>query len=300
MFSQTPPEPRRRVRSAWVRLAAMTVLFLLVMVVAAGVRAAAGHTPVLSLLAGAAVAVGGIAVYAAVVRAMEQRAVTELDPATATSELGKGFLIGLGLFTATIALISMFGGYSTAGGGSFGGMAAVLGLMAGVAVTEELLFRGVVFRLLEELGGTTAALVVSAVLFGSIHLVNPGATVWGAVAIAVEAGLMLGAAYVATRNLWVPIGLHLAWNFASRGIYGATVSGDDATPTGLVQGVFSGPAALTGGGFGPEASVFAILVCAVPTVLFLRAAKRRDRLHTRRTTATTTSAAAVSGDAAGR
>ncbi|MDT0300650.1 CPBP family intramembrane glutamic endopeptidase [Streptomonospora wellingtoniae] len=137
---------------------------------------------------------------------MEQRAGVELDPATAASGLARGFLIGLGLFTATIALIAMFGGYETAGGRSFGGMAAVLGLMTGVAVTEELLFRGVLFRLLEEVGGTSAALVVSAVLFGAVHLANPGSTVWGALAIAVEAGLMLGAAYAATRNLWVPIG----------------------------------------------------------------------------------------------
>ncbi|PSK95357.1 hypothetical protein CLV63_11517 [Murinocardiopsis flavida] len=293
LFSQGPVEQRRRVRSAWVRLPAMAALILGVIIVAAGVRTVAGDNPFLSLSAGAVVAVGALIAYAAVVRAMEQRAVVELDPAAAYSGTANGFLLGLALFTATIALISMFGGYGTKGGGSVGGMLAVLGLMTGVAVTEELLFRGVVFRLLEELGGTRIALTASAVLFGAIHLVNPGATVWGAVAIGVEAGLMLGAAYVATRNLWVPIGIHLAWNFAGRGIYGATISGDEVTPSGLVHGVFSGPTAVTGGGFGPEASIFAILVCSVPTILFLRAAKRRGRLYSRRRPADTASSAAA-------
>ncbi len=86
---------------------------------------------------------------------------------------------------------------------------------------------------------------------------------------------MLGAAYVACQNLWVPIGLHLAWNWAQAGIFGVTVSGSDLSSLGLFESTMSGPAVLTGGGFGPEASVFAILVCAVPTVLFLR--KARDR-----------------------
>ncbi|MEU9187346.1 CPBP family intramembrane glutamic endopeptidase [Streptomyces sp. NPDC048484] len=281
LFSQEPLVPTRRVWPAGVRLAVLAVLLLAVMALAAGVRAVAGSNPALSLLAGAVVVAGSLIAYAAAVRAMEQRAVVELDPATATSALRTGSLAGVGLFTATLVLIAVFGGYGTDGGGSVGGMLAVLGLMTGVAVTEELLFRGVVFRLLEELTGTRAAVAVSAPLFGVIHLLNPGATVWGALAIAVEAGLMLGAAYAATRNLWLPIGLHLGWNFAGRGIYGAGISGDDTTPVGLVQGVFSGPEAITGGDFGPEASIFAVLVCAVPTILFLRAAKRRGRLYTR-------------------
>ncbi|MFD9321186.1 CPBP family intramembrane glutamic endopeptidase [Streptomyces sp. NPDC060053] len=282
LFSQEPFVVSRRVRPAGVRLVAMVVLFVAVTSLAAGARAVAGDDPLLSLLFGAAVVALALTSYAAVVRALEQRPVSELDTTTAASGLRTGTLVGLGLFTATIAIVALFGGYGTKGGVSVGGAVTVFGTMAGVAVTEELLFRGVVFRLLEELTGTRGALTISALLFGVLHLVNPDATVWGALAIAVEGGLMLGAAYVATRSLWLPIGLHLGWNFAESGIYGTTVSGNEDAPAGLLQGVLSGPDALTGGSFGPEAGVAAILVCVVPTVVFLRAAGRRGGFRTRR------------------
>ncbi len=281
LFAQTPVVASRRVRPAAVRLVVSAVALIAVMGAAAGIRAVAGADPVLSLIGGALVTVGALAAYAALVRALEQRPVTELDPGRARRDLSVGTLTGLALFLAAFALIALFGGYDTEGGVSVGGAITVFGLMTGVAVTEELLFRGVLFRLVEELAGTKGALAVSAVLFGGLHLLNPDATVWGALAIAVEGGVMLGAAYAATRSLWVPIGLHLGWNYALSGIVGVTVSGDDTGPRGLLQGVLSGPETLTGGAFGPEASLFAILVCAVPTVYCLRAAGRRGRITAR-------------------
>ncbi|NEE36450.1 CAAX amino terminal protease self- immunity [Streptomyces sp. ADI98-12] len=280
-FSQAPFVSTRRVWPTGVRLAVLVVLFLLVTGLAAGMRSVAGDNPVLSLTFGVAAAVIALAVYAAAVRFLEQRPVSELDTTGAVPTLRRGALVGLGLFTATLALIALSGGYGTRGGVSVGGAFTVLGMMVGVAVVEEILFRGIVFRLVEQLTGTLGALAVSGVLFGALHLVNSGATVWGALAIAVEAGLMLGAAYAATRTLWLPIGLHLGWNFAVSGVFGVTVSGNQDMPAGLFHSVLSGPAAITGGDFGPEASVFAILVCAVPAVVFLRSAKRRGRLHSR-------------------
>ncbi|MFD8421695.1 CPBP family intramembrane glutamic endopeptidase [Streptomyces sp. NPDC059466] len=279
--SRTPFKNVRPPMSTGGRLVLMVVLFLVVTALAAGIRAVAGTNPFLSVIAGAVVAVGALKVYSVVVRAVEKRALPELDATAAVSGLRNGTLLGLVLFTATIALIAVFGGYGTKGGVSFGAAIAVLGTMAGVAVVEELLFRGIVFRLVEQLVGTRNVLVITGVLFGGLHLVNSGATVWGALAIAVEAGLMLGAAYAATRTLWLPIGLHFGWNFAESGIFGTTVSGNEGTPAGLLHGVLSGPAAITGGHFGPEASIFAIIICAVPTVLLLRTAKRRGHLHTR-------------------
>ena len=188
-----------------------------------------------------------------------------------------GFGLGLLLFGIVIALIAMFGGYRIAGWGSVSGMIATLGIMCGVAVTEELLFRGVLFRLLEKGTGTAVALTVSGLLFGALHLVNPGATLWGALAIAAEAGVLLGAAYTASRRLWLPIGLHLGWNFAESGLFGATDSGS-SFHGGLVRGVAHGPAVLSGGGFGPEASIFAVLIGAIASAVLLRRAARAGRI----------------------
>ncbi|MFJ3666956.1 lysostaphin resistance A-like protein [Streptomyces sp. NPDC090106] len=281
LFDQAPVVPSRRVYPAGVRLVVMTVALVVVTALAAGVRALAGDNFLLSLVGGALIVCGALCVYAFGMRRLEQRPVTELAPVQARSGLLTGTLTGFGLFTATLVLIALFGGYGTEGGVSIAGLLTVFGLMTGVAVTEELLFRGVLFRLVEELAGTKGALIVSAVLFGGLHLLNPKATVWGALAIAVEGGVMLGAVYAATRSLWLPIGVHFGWNFALSGVFGVTVSGDDSGPGGLLHGALTGPSVLTGGTFGPEASLFAILVCSVPTVYFLRAARRQGRLFPR-------------------
>ncbi|MET7336701.1 CPBP family intramembrane glutamic endopeptidase [Nonomuraea sp. NPDC005650] len=165
--------------------------------------------------------------------------------------------------------------------GSFGGFIGTAGMMASVAVAEELLFRGVLFRIVEERTGTVIALVVSAVLFGATHLVNVNATLWGALSLALTGGTMTAAAYVATRSLWLPISLHFAWNFTHAGIFGVVLSGSNLPPHGLLNATLSGPAPLTGGTFGPEASLLALLVCLGPTVVWLRRAARTGQLRPR-------------------
>ncbi|WP_406423962.1 CPBP family intramembrane glutamic endopeptidase [Streptomyces sp. NBC_01589] len=274
--------PARWATSTWVRLPVLFVLMLAVGGITSAINSAAAATPLTALIGG--VATGGLALaaYARLVRYLEGRGrPQELAPAQARPELCRGALLGLGLFTVTIALVAMTGGYHIHGWGSIGGALTTLGLMSCVAVTEELAFRGALFRVLEEKTGTWGALAVSGLAFGGLHLVNPDATLWGALAIAVEAGLMFGALYAATRSLWLPIGLHLGWNMAEQGIYGTVVSGSGTGTGGLLHASVSGPQALTGGDFGPEASIFAVLVCAVPTVLFLITAKRQGRIYTR-------------------
>jgi hypothetical protein len=101
---------------------------------------------------------------------------------------------------------------------------------------------------------------VSAALFGLLHALNPGATMTSTVAIALEAGVLLAAAYALTRNLWFPIGLHLGWNFTEGGIFGASISGG-AAGKGIFSVSLAGPDLITGGKFGPEASMVAIAVC---------------------------------------
>lgn len=92
---------------------------------------------------------------------------------------------------------------------------------------------------------------------------------------------MLTAAYVATRRLWVPIGVHFGWNFAASGIFSTEVSGND-TPQGLLNSSMSGPELLTGGDFGPEGSVYAILFGVLVTIAFMWLAHRRGHVVPRR------------------
>ncbi|ATY16044.1 CPBP family intramembrane metalloprotease [Amycolatopsis sp. AA4] len=248
------------------------------MVAAGALNSALTGLGVLEFAIGVGTAAAALWCYLRLSRVVEQRPVAELSPANARAGVLRGMAIGAAAFVATMLLVLIFGGVDGFSGGSFWGFTATAGLMASVAVTEELLFRGVLFRIVERWLGTWGALALSAILFGVAHLVNPGASLWGALAIAVEAGLMLGAAYVATRTLWLPIGLHFAWNLAEGGVFGTTVSGADGGAGSLLHTLLSGPDVVTGGAFGPEASIFAVLVCAVPTVFFLRSAARRGRI----------------------
>jgi uncharacterized protein len=244
-----------------------------------GVAAVQGN-PVLTLVLGMATAVVAVIGYAWVVRRTERRAPAEVSVQGAAG-LGRGTLIGAALFSAVIASIALLGGYQVTGTGSVTGAVGLVGFMAAAAATEELIFRGVLFRIVEERAGTWGALVVTGLLFGLSHLLNPHASLWGAIVIAVEAGGMLAAAYAATRKLWLPIGLHFGWNFAEAGIFGTEVSGNGASK-GLLDGVTSGPALLTGGEFGPEASLCSVAACVLVMAGFLWMAGRRGHLVSRR------------------
>ena len=198
-------------------------------------------------------------------------------PKHAARDLIAGVAIGAILFSLVALELFIGGFYHVLNVQVTADLAAAAVLLIGGAIFEELLFRGVIFRLVEEWTGTWIALAVSAVPFGLAHVANPGATPVSSLTIALEAGILLGAAYVLTRNLWFPIGLHFAWNFCEGPIFGTQISGNtflrDATTAQLV-----GPSWITGGSFGPEAGVPAIVTCAIAAVLLLVVAARRNEI----------------------
>jgi uncharacterized protein len=107
-----------------------------------------------------------------------------------------------------------------------------------------------------------------ALVFGLSHYAPVEGALWGAFAIPMEAGLLLAAAYMVTRRLWIGIGLHMAWNFVQSGVFSGIVSGAVNQP-GLLKSTVEGPAILTGGNFGLEASIVAVLVCTGAGILML-------------------------------
>ncbi|MFF0227958.1 CPBP family intramembrane glutamic endopeptidase [Streptomyces sp. NPDC004629] len=246
-----------------------------------GVTAAQEKSPWLTLVVGVLTVVVAVPVYGWVVRRTEHRPVTEVARAGAGAAIVRGAAIGVVLCGAVIGNLAFLGYYRVDGLGSPAGAVGLFGFMAAAAVTEELLYRGVLFRIIEERTGTWLALTLTGALFGLSHLLNPHAELWGAVAIAVEAGGMLGAAYIATRNLWVPIGLHFGWNFTVGGIFSTEVSGN-GTPQGLLDAATSGPTPISGGDFGPEGSLYTVVFGVLTTIVFLWLARRRGHLVPRR------------------
>jgi uncharacterized protein len=218
---------------------------------------------------------------------IERRRVAELGfPArNAVREMGLGLLIGAVLLTGIVGAMALCGWYQVTGlrWQEPGGEAltfAVLGLVSYflVAVLEEVLFRGMLFRTVEEGLGTWAALALSALIFGLAHLLNENATLWSALAIALESGVLFGAAYIFTRALWMPIGLHWAWNYFEGYVYGTPVSG--GLQPGLLLPSISGPELWTGGAFGPEAGLIALILSGGLGLLALVLCARKGRLFT--------------------
>lgn len=213
-----------------------------------------------------------ILAYRFYVSRVERRPVIEFAARGAFLELFGGVLLGAAMFTLTLAILWMTGYYRLTGMGAWGVLFPAAMAAANAAITEELIFRGVIFRISEQASGTWLALIISAALFGAVHFLNPGAGLQGAVSIMLEAGVFLAAAFLLKRRLWFPIGAHFAWNFTQGGIFGLAVSGRKSAS--LLQGEVSGPLWISGGVFGLEASVAAIAICfLVAMLLLLRAAK---------------------------
>ncbi|GAA1777964.1 type II CAAX endopeptidase family protein [Streptomonospora arabica] len=232
--------------------------------------------PWLTLAVGLLTAALTVLVYAWVVRRTEKRAVAEVAPAGLVPQTALGTLMGAALFALVVLNIYFLGFYEVEGVGSVVGAVGLVGFMAAAAVTEEVLFRGVLYRIIEEKTGTWISLVVTSVLFCLWHMPNENATAMGLV-VAGVAGAMIAAAYAATRNLWLPIGLHFGWNFAAGGIFSTEVSGNGAT-RGLLDAELSGPTLITGGGFGPEGSLYSLAFCLLAALVFLWTAHRRGRV----------------------
>ena len=257
-------------------LATLNLLFVLLILFGAQslIRGRVNNTAglaILSLLVFSAYLVGH--------RFIEGRRPPELAGLLSLKEFLGGLALGVGLFSAVIAVLGLLRVYQLRGRGTTAGLGvgALTALFA--ATVEETLIRGFLFRIVQMLGGTWIAVLISSAFFGAGHAFNPGATVTSSVAIALEAGVLLAAAYVLTGRLWFPIGLHVGWNFAEGSLYGLSVSGFTAKDA-LTHGSLKGPAILTGAAFGPEASIIAVVLCFAIAILLLWRAARTGRIQT--------------------
>ena len=265
---------RRILASPPARILLLGFLLLLMMGLNEDVMKSHAGDPVKSVQHIIALAIAGIGLYIGYAQFIERRAVDELRVQGLGRELGIGLLIGAGLYTACELILMALGIYRITGLNPLTYMVPALAMAISSSVFEELLFRGVLFRAVETWFGSWAALVVSSLVFGLSHMMNPQATLQGALFIAVEAGILLAGAYMLTRRLWMSIGFHMAWNYTQSAIFSGVVSGTDAAP-GLIRSTTHGPALLTGGEFGVEASILALVLCTATGILLVVLAARR-------------------------
>jgi membrane protease YdiL (CAAX protease family) len=218
-----------------------------------------------------------LAVYVGFVQVVERRSASEVSLPGMGRELGIGLLLGAGLYTVCVLILMVLGIYRIDGFNSWQIPLGLLWLGLSSGFFEEMLFRGVLFRISEEVFGSWVALVVSSLAFGLIHLNNPGGTLQGVLFIAIEAGVLLAAAYLLTGRLWLSMGFHMAWNYTQAAILPVHVSGG-GTAQGLVKATIAGPDLLTGGIFGMESSLVAFVLLTTTGAILLILAVRRGRI----------------------
>jgi len=221
------------------------------------------------MLLSAAVAVAG---YRWFVMRLERRPVTELALAGAGRELWRGLGIGVLLVVATYSVLLASGAFIITGAVAPGVLLKPFPEQVMVAIFEEIVFRAIVFGMLQKFWGTKIALGVSTVIFVVAHMPNEGFSVLGAAMTAV-ASLALSGAYLLSGRLWLPIGLHFAWNFLCDAVFAVSVSGHSAR--GWLQVSTSGPAWLSGGDYGIEGSIVTGITWSMAAIVLLAIAYRR-------------------------
>ena len=224
-----------------------------------------------------------IAYYFYVVK-FEKRVVVELGTKGATQEFGYGFLLGAALMTTVVCVLWSANFYHVSGLNTWSVLIMPFATMLARSLGEELVFRVIVFRIVEEGMGSWFALLISSAFFGLGHIGNPNATWLSTLAIAVEAGLLLGVVYMITQRIWMAWGVHFAWNFMQGAVFGIEVSGTQQT--GLLKAEMSGPELITGGSFGVEASLLTVLLCLGVSFVFLKRTQRNGLFKGRKKTDT--------------
>lgn len=232
-----------------------------------------------NLVKGIFVSILAIGSYWLFYRKYENRIVTELSTSGIWKKLLAGIITGSGLQCLTILVVYLYGGFQVIAVNPLSTLIIPFTVAFTVSILEEILLRGIVFRITEEKWGSVIALIISGLIFAGLHLVNPHVTLVSVVCIIVV-GVLLGAAYMYYRNLWVPIAIHFAWNFTQNGIFGAVTSGNETTSS-LLTTQITGPELLTGGQFGPEGSIQAVLFCFIAAAVIIRLLYKQDKIMNR-------------------
>jgi len=209
-------------------------------------------------------------------RKYEKREIGEFSGKGLLKNTILGVLIGTTLQGLTILVIYFFGDFQLISVNPFSSIITPFAVAFSVAIFEETLLRGIIFRIVEEKLGSYISLLISAIIFGAAHLLNPDSSVISSICIGIV-GFMFGASYIYSRSLWLPIAIHFSWNFVQSGIFGAITSGNEKTSS-LFSTKISGAEFITGGAFGPEGTIQATLFWLLVSIVFMVLINKQKKL----------------------
>ena len=217
-----------------------------------------------------------LAVYAGLVRFVEGRRVSELALPGLGREFGIGLLVGAGLYTGCVLILMLTGLYRVEGLNPLANLQPALVMTLSLVVFDELLLRGVLFRIIEESLGSWIALAVTSFV-GGLSRLHPDEWLTSALFGTIHLGVVPVAAFMLTRRLWMSMGLNMAWMNTLLGIFSGNVS-DSESGSGLVRASIDGPAWLTGGSVGLHVSLVAFVLWTATGVALLVMAARRGNV----------------------
>ncbi len=229
------------------------------------------------LIGGVFVALLVLFSYIYLFRFYEKREITEFSKNGFIKNISFGIVLGALIQSLIILVIYLMGGFSVISINPVLFIIPPFAMAFNSAIIEEILFRGIIFRITEEKLGSYIALIISAFIFGTLHMLNPNSSLIIGIGLSIQAGLLLGVAYMYSRNLWFPIAIHFSWNFTQSAIFGANVSGYEISKT-LITTKIDGAEWLTGGLFGPEASIQATVLGLLATIILLLLSHREGKI----------------------
>jgi membrane protease YdiL (CAAX protease family) len=197
-------------------------------------------------------------VYAMAVRTGERRRAEEVMLTNRSAlELLVGAALGFGMISATLAILWLLGLYSVHLSHWSNTLSSFVFDSYISGMLEELAFRLILLRLLARAFGPAYGLIISSVLFGAAHLSH--ATWFAALEVAFNGGMIMGLLYMITGRIWMSVGMHIGWDFTEESLLGVN------SKSGLLLSTpVSGHSdILTGGSYGPDASILAGIVGAI-------------------------------------
>jgi CAAX protease family protein len=221
-----------------------------------------------------------LAGYISFVKFIEKRKADELSMKRVFPDMFKGIAWGMLSIGGILLLLALTGSFSVSGVNSNIHTYQMVLMLFLLSTTEEILYRGLFYRLIEKWYGTAIALIISSILFSILHLGNDYFNLFSFLAI-ITGGMIMGLIYTKTRSLWWPIAAHFSWNY-TQVIMGVRLSGTDQfNNLSLFNSSFTGNTVLTGGDFGVENSIITILYTVIVVIVLWRMINEKGAAESR-------------------
>lgn len=208
---------------------------------------------------------------------LESRKITELSKRGLAKDMFTGLFLSTGMISLVLFALALLGHFFIE---SFNPQLSLFPLiipLISMVFVEELLFRGIIYRIVEESLGTNLSLLISGLLFGAFHITNESMNIMSFIAIVIG-GMMVSIMFTHTKKIWLPVFFHFGWNFTQI-LYGVTLSGEEEYKvSALFKSHITGPEILTGGSFGPENSIFTLALTLFVFILIYWLCSKKGKI----------------------